>query len=72
VLLRLLLALVDCWALGAGAGFDAGCFAAEELLDFLLFLAFCAKTGSAKRIKAEASTTKANVSFCWYFGLNMI
>ena len=71
-LLRLLPALADCCALGAGAGFDACCFAAEELLDFRLFLAFCAETGSVVRIKAEASTIKANVSFCWCFGLYMI
>lgn len=72
VLLRLLLALADCWALGAGADFGACCLAAEELLDFLLFWAFCAKRGSLKRIKAEASTIKANVIFCWFFGLYMI
>jgi len=72
VLLWLLPALADCCALGAGAGFGACCFAAEELLDFLLFLPFCAETGSVTRIKAEASTIKANVSFRWYFGLYMI
>jgi hypothetical protein len=58
-------------ALDAGAGCDACCFADDELLDFLLLLDFCAKTGSVSKIKA-ASTIKANVSFCWYFGLNMI
>ena len=71
-LLCLLLAGADCCARGAGAGREACCFAAEELLDFLLFLAFCAETGSVVRIKAEASTMKANVSFCWCFGLYMI
>jgi hypothetical protein len=72
VLLRLLAALADCCALGAGADFDACCFAEDELLDFRLFLPFCADTGSVNKMKAEASTTKANVSFCWCFGLYMI
>jgi len=71
-LLRLFGALAGCWALGAEAGFGACCFAEEELLDFRLFLPFCADTGSVNNMKAEASTTKANVSFCWYFGLYMI
>jgi hypothetical protein len=61
----------DGWlALGVGVGFEACCFAADELLDFLLLLDFCAKTGSVSKIKA-ASTVKANDSFCWCFGLNI-
>ncbi|MBN2180833.1 MAG: hypothetical protein JW715_02875 [Sedimentisphaerales bacterium] len=71
-LLRELLLLEDCRAFGAGAACDDCCFAAEEPLDFLLLPDFFANAGSARSIKAEASTKNINVSFRWYFGLNMI
>ena len=39
----------------------------EVLLRFL-----CAMTGSAKKIKAETSTTRAVLPPCWYLDVNMI
>ena len=65
-----LLMLGDLWTEGALA---AGWLLRLLALDLEPLLRLdCARTGSAKNINAETSTTRAALTCCWYLDVNMI
>ena len=71
-LLRLLM-LGDRWIVREDGALAAGCLLRVLALDLELLLRLvCAMTGSAKKIKAETSSTRAVLTPCWYFDVNMI